>query len=70
MQYLIEFLGGANTIVHMIPANAGSPAIAFRLVVEKGWPPGAVAARVIDEYGQLTIFKPQAEPRHRGADRI
>jgi hypothetical protein len=70
MQYQIEFLDDLNTIVRMMHTIAESHAIAFQLVVEKGWPPGALTARVIDEYGQLAIFKPQAESRHRGADRI
>ena len=68
MQYQIEFLDDANTIVRMMHAEATSPAIAFHVVVEKGWPPGALTARVIDEYGQLSIFKPQAESRHRGGE--
>jgi hypothetical protein len=46
MQYQIEFLDNANTVVRMVHANAGSPAIAFRLVVEKGWPTGALMARI------------------------
>ncbi len=61
MQYQIEFLDEANTIVRMMPAEATNAATAFHLAVEKGWPPGALTARVIDEYGQLAIFKSQAE---------
>jgi hypothetical protein len=62
MQYQIEFLGDADTIVHMTHTEAGSPAIAFQLVVEKGWPPGALTARVIDNYGRcgLAVSKPEA----------
>ena len=63
MLYQIEFLDNANTIVRMTNAEAGSPAIAFRLVVEKGWPPCALTARVIDTYGHATIFKPEAKSR-------
>ncbi len=65
MQYQIEFFDDANTVVHMMHTNAGSPAIAFRLVVEDGWPPGALTARVIDNYGRcgLTVTNPQAESR-------
>ena len=63
MHYHIEFLDGLNTIVRMMHTIAESPAIAFRLVVEKGWPHGAMTAHVIDSYGQLTIFKPQAASR-------
>ena len=58
MQYQIEFLDDANTIVRMMHTIAESPAIAFRLVVERGWSPCALTAHVIDSYGQLTIFKP------------
>ena len=63
MQYQIEFLDDVHTIVRMMPTIAESPAMAFRLVVEKGWPPGAVTAHVIDSYGHLTVFNPQAKPR-------
>jgi hypothetical protein len=62
VQYQIEFLDDADTIVRMMPTIAESPAIAFRLAVEEGWPHGAATARVIDGYGHLTIFKPQAKP--------
>ena len=63
MQYQIEFLDDANTIVRMMRTEARSPPIAFRLVVKKGWPHGALTARVIDNYGRrgLSIAKPQAE---------
>ena len=63
MQYQIEFLDNVNTIVRMTPSIAESATIAFGLVVEKGWPHSALTAHVIDSYGQLTIFKPQAKPR-------
>jgi hypothetical protein len=63
MQYQIEFLDDVNTIVCMMPKVADSPAVAFRLVVEKGWPQGARTAHVIDSHGHLTIFKPEAESR-------
>ncbi len=63
MQYQIEFLDDLNTIVRMMQTITESPAIAFRLVVETGWPRGALTAHVIDSYGQLTTFKPQAESR-------
>ncbi len=63
MQYQIEFLDDANTIVRMMHTIAESPAIAFELAIERGWPPCALTAHVIDSYGQLTIFKPQAESR-------
>ena len=69
MQYEIEFLDGLSTIVRIMHANAESPATAFRLVVEKGWPPGALTARVFDQYGQLTILKPEAKSRSSGAER-
>ena len=62
MQYQIEFLDDVNTIVCMMPAVAESPVIAFRLVVENGWPHGARMAHVIDSHGHLTVFKPQANP--------
>jgi hypothetical protein len=61
MQFQIEFLDEVNTIVSMTPAIAESPAIAFRLVIEKGWPYGARTAHVIDSQGHLTIFKPPAK---------
>ena len=63
MQYQIEFLDEVNTIVSMVPKIAESPAIAFQLVVEKGWPRGARTAHVIDSHGHLTVFKPQAKSR-------
>lgn len=63
MRYHIEFLDGLNTIVRMMHTIAESPVIAFRLVVEKGWPRGALPAHVFDSYGQLTIFKPQSPKR-------
>ena len=69
MQYQIEFLDDLNTIVRMMHTIAESPAIAFRLVVEKGWPRGALTAHVIDSYGQLTIFKPQVNSRSAASDR-
>ncbi len=59
MQYQIEFLDDLNTIVCMMHTVAESPAIAFRIVIESGWPRGALTARVIDEYGHLTVFEPQ-----------
>ncbi len=59
MQYHIEFLDDLNTIVRMMHTVAESPAIALRIVIEIGWPPGGVMARVIDEYGHLTVFEPQ-----------
>jgi hypothetical protein len=67
MQYDVEFLDDLNTIVHMMPTTAESPAIAFQRVVEKGWPPGALTAHVIDGFGQLTVFKAQSprNPRDR-----
>lgn len=55
MQYQIEFFGDADTIVHMMHINADSPAIAFQFVVERGWPPGALTARVIDNYGRCVL---------------
>ena len=63
MQYQIEFLDDLNTIVHMSPKVAESPAIAFQLVVKNGWPRGARTAHVIDSHGHLTVFKPQAKSR-------
>ncbi len=70
MQYQIEFLGNANTIVRMMHTEAGSPSIAYRLVVKKGWPHGALTARVFDNYGRsgLSIFKSQS--KRRGAERV
>ncbi len=61
MQYHIELLDDLDTIVCMMHTVAESPAIAFRIVIESGWPPGGVTARVIDEYGHLTVFKTEAE---------
>jgi hypothetical protein len=52
MQYQIEFLDDANTIVRMMHREARSPAIAFLHVVDKGWPPGALTAIVFDHYGR------------------
>jgi hypothetical protein len=69
MQYQIEFLDDLNTIVRMKHAIAGSPEIAFGLVVEKGWPRGALTAHVIDSYGHLTVFKPQVNSRSAASDR-
>ncbi len=68
MQYQIEFIDDANTIVDMMHMEAESPAIAFQLVVERGWPPGAMAARVFDNYGRrgLSISKLQAEAGAEG----
>jgi len=63
MQYQIEFLDDLNTIVRMMHTIAESHAIAFQLVVDKGWPHGALTAHVIDSYGKLTIYKPQAKSR-------
>ena len=65
MQYQIEFIEDANTIVHMMHVEAGSPASAFLLVVEKGWPPGSLTARVFDKYGRrgLSVSKPRAKSR-------
>lgn len=57
MQYQIEFLDDVNTIVRMAPTIAESPAIAFQLVLAKGWPRGARTAHVIDSHGHLTKFK-------------
>lgn len=70
MQYEIEFLDGLNTIVRMTQTDAESPTIAFRVVVENGWPPGAQTARVFDKYGQLTLFRPEANSRSSGAERV
>ncbi len=44
-------------------AEAGGPAIAFPLVVEKSGPSDALTARVIDRYGWrgLSVSKPQAK---------
>ncbi len=65
MQYQIEFIEDANTIVHMIHVEAGSPATAFQLVVEKGWPPGAMAARVFDNCGLSRSFHLRASGQVR-----
>ena len=72
MQYQIEFLDDAKTIVRMTHTEAESPAIACQLVVERGWPHGALAARVLDNYGRcgLSISKAQAESSRRGAERV
>ena len=55
-RYQIEFIEEANTIVHMMHVEAGSPATAFQLVVANGWPPGAIAARVFDNNGLARTF--------------
>jgi hypothetical protein len=70
MQYQIDFLDDANIIVHITNANAESPAIAFWSVVEEGWPPGALAARVFDNYGlcQLSVSNTQTESGGPGAE--
>jgi len=65
MQYQIEFTEDANTIVHMMNVEAGSPATAFQLFVEKGWPPGAIAARVFDNYGLARTFHLRASGQVR-----
>jgi hypothetical protein len=70
MQYEIEFLDGLNTIIRMTQTNAESATIALRLVVEKGWPPGAMTAHVFDKYGQLTVFRPEAKSWSSGAERV
>jgi hypothetical protein len=70
MQYQIDFLDGANIIVQMAHTSAESPAIAFWSVVEEGWPPGALVARVFDNYGlcQLSLSNSQTEPERQGAE--
>jgi hypothetical protein len=70
MQYQIDFLDGAKIIVHMAHANAESLAIAFWSVVEEGWPPGALAARVFDNYGlcQLSLSNSQTGSEDQGAE--
>jgi hypothetical protein len=72
MRYRIEFLDGANTVVRMMHIEAGSPANAFLLVVEKDWPPDAITARVVDEHGRrgLSVSKPQMKigRRQRGPE--
>ena len=68
MQYQIEFLDDANTIVRMMHREARSPAVAFLHMVKTGWPPGALSARVFDHYGRhgFSVSKPQAKSRRRG----
>ena len=56
MHYHIEFLDDLNTIVCMMQTTAESPATAFQIVIESGWPPGGVIARVVDEYGHFFVF--------------
>jgi hypothetical protein len=68
MQYQIDFLDGANLIVHMAHVNAESPAIAFWSVVEEGWPPGALAARVFDNYGLCQLFLSNCQTEPGGPD--
>ena len=70
MQYQIEFLDDVNTIVRMAPTIAESPAIAFQLVLAKGWPRGARTAHVIDSHGHLTKFKIQANDGVDVPDRL
>jgi hypothetical protein len=56
----------------MMHAEAVSPAIAFELAIENGWPPGALTARVIDIYGLcgLTVSKSQTKSGLGSAERI
>jgi hypothetical protein len=59
--YRIVFHDDASRVVRVIHVKAGSLATAFLLVVENGWPPGAMRARIIDEYGWrgVSVSKPQ-----------
>ena len=71
MQYQIEFLDNANRVVGVKRAKVVNPAIAFLLVVDQGWPPNALTARVVDEYGHCgpSVSKPHAS-REDGQPRI
>ena len=72
MRYRIEFLDNANAVVRVMHAQAGSPATAFLRIIEKGWPPDALTARVVDTHGRraLSVSRPRAKSRPRGAERI
>ena len=65
MQYQIEFLDDANSIVRVMHAEARSRGTALLLVVENDWPPDALTACVVDRHGRRgpSVSKPQAKSR-------
>ena len=72
MQYRIEFLNEANSIVREVHAEAGSRSIAFLLVAEKDWPPDAMTACAVDMHGRRgpSVSKPQVKSRSQGPKRV
>ena len=68
MQYRIEFLDEANSIVRVMHAEAGSRGMALLLVVEKDWPLDALTARVVDDHGRRGPSDSKPQARHSPAE--
>jgi hypothetical protein len=72
MQYRIEFLNEANSIVREVHSEAGSRTKAFLLAVEKDWPPDAMTACAVDKHGRRgpSVSKPQIKSGLQGPKRV
>ena len=67
MQYRIEFLNEANSIVREVHSEASSRTKAFLLAVEKDWPPDAMTACAVDKHRAAWAFRLQASDKVRAA---
>ncbi len=72
MQYRIEFLNEASSMVGEVYAEATSRTKAFLLVVEKDWPPDALTACAVDMQGRRgrSVSRPQGKSRLQGPKRV